>query len=325
MTSADGGAGHNGRLLRLIASDLDGTLLRSDRATVSARTRAALKRASDTGVAVVLVSARGPRGVTAVADALSIEGLAICSNGAIVYDLVTRETIRHRELASDVAADTIRKLRRRLPGVCFAAETGAVIALEPSFKGAWAGWQPPEDTVHGDALELVATPVTIARAVGSSIEELAAAAREVAGETAAVSISGECVIEILAAGVNKAAALEELAYALGVKADEVVAFGDYPNDLPMLAWAGRSIAPANAHPEVLASVDEITASNDDDGVPSRLKSCSRKRRRLRPGDMQAPQVRRDRDALGASATTGARRCASPGCRQRVCGPTLQRR
>ena len=262
-----GGAGHNGRLLRLIASDLDGTLLRSDRETVSARTRATLKRASDAGIAIVLVSARGPRGVTAIAEGLSIGGLAICSNGAIVYDLSTRETIRHRQLASEVAADMIRKLRKRLPDVCFAAETGAVIAFEPSFKGAWDGWQPPEDTVYGDALDLVAAPVTklIARA-GCSIEELAAAAREVAGEAAAVSVSGEWVIEILAAGVNKAAALEELADELGVKADEVVAFGDYPNDLPMLAWAGRSIAPANAHPEVLASVDHITASNDDDGV-----------------------------------------------------------
>jgi Cof subfamily protein (haloacid dehalogenase superfamily) len=265
---ADGRASHNGRLLRLIASDLDGTLLRSDRETVSARTRAALKRASDAGIAIVLVSARGPRDVSAIADGLSIDGLAICSNGAIIYDLATRETIRHRQLASEVAADIIRKLRKRLPDVCFAAESGAVIAFEPSFKGAWDGWQPPKGTVYRDALDLVAAPVTklIARDAGRSIEDLAAAAREAAGEAAAVSVSGEWVIEILAAGVNKAAALEELADALGVKADEVVAFGDYPNDLSMLAWAGRSIAPANAHPEVLASVDHVTASNDDDGA-----------------------------------------------------------
>jgi hydroxymethylpyrimidine pyrophosphatase-like HAD family hydrolase len=85
------------------------------------------------------------------------------------------------------------------------------------------------------------------------------------------------VIEILAAGVTKAAALEELAGALGIKADEVVAFGDYPNDLPMLAWAGRSIAPANAHPEVLASADEITASN------------ARMGRRLRRPDDRRPR------------------------------------
>ncbi|MGH3083778.1 MAG: HAD hydrolase family protein [Gaiellaceae bacterium] len=191
--------------------------------------------------------------------------MAICSNAAIIYDLATRETIRHRQLASEVAAGIIHKLRERLPDVCFAAKTGAVIALEPSFKGAWGGWQFPDDTVYGDALELVATKL-VARDAGCSIEELAAAAREVAGAAVTVSVSGGWVIEILAAGVNKAAALEELADGLGIKANEVVAFGDYPNDLPMLAWAGRSIAPASAHPEVLASVDYVTASNDDGGV-----------------------------------------------------------
>ena len=81
-----------------------------------------------------------------------------------------------------------------------------------------------------------------------------------------MSVSGEWVVEIAAAGVNKAAALRELAGDLGIRADEVVAFGDYPNDLPMLAWAGLAIAPANAHADVLAQVDEVTESNDDDGV-----------------------------------------------------------
>jgi hydroxymethylpyrimidine pyrophosphatase-like HAD family hydrolase len=81
-----------------------------------------------------------------------------------------------------------------------------------------------------------------------------------------VSIAGEWVVEINVAGVNKGAALEELAAELGIEAREVVAFGDYPNDLPMLAWAGRSIAPSSAHADVLAEVDEITESNDADGV-----------------------------------------------------------
>lgn len=76
----------------------------------------------------------------------------------------------------------------------------------------------------------------------ASVAALGAAAREIAGAAAAVAISGEWVVEISAAGVNKAAALEELATNLGVEPFEVVAFGDYPNDLPMLEWAGRSIA-----------------------------------------------------------------------------------
>jgi Cof subfamily protein (haloacid dehalogenase superfamily) len=257
----------NDSLVRLIATDLDGTLLRSDHEAVSVRTRRALGAARDAGITIVLVSARGPVGVGEVADVIGGDGLAICSNGALVLDLASREVVRHRPLAADVAARIVHELRARLPDVCFATETGAVFALEPAFEGAW-DWEPPAGTRYADALELVAAPVTklIARDATCSVADLAAAAGEVAGAAAAVAMSGEWVVEISAAGVNKAAALRELTTDLGVEPAEVVAFGDYPNDLPMLDWAGWSVAPANAHRDVLARVEEVTASNDDDGV-----------------------------------------------------------
>ena len=259
--------GQNDSLVRLIATDLDGTLLRSDRQTVSQRSRAALAAARDAGITIVLVSARGPVGVAEVADAAGCDGLAICSNGALIFDLASSEVVRHRPLAAEVAAQMIRALRARLPDVCFATETGGVFALEPAFEGAWE-WEPPAGTRYGDALELVASPVTklIARDATCSIADLAAAARDIAAQNASVAVSGEWVIEISAAGVNKAAALQEIAADLGVRRVDVVAFGDYPNDLPMLRWAGLSIAPANAHLDVLVEVDEVTESNDNDGV-----------------------------------------------------------
>jgi Cof subfamily protein (haloacid dehalogenase superfamily) len=259
--------GQNGSLVRLIATDLDGTLLRSNGKTVSGRTRRALGAARDAGITIVLVSARGPIGVAEAADATGCDGLAICSNGALVLDLASRQVVCHRALAAEIAARMIRTLRTRLPDVCFATETEGVFALEPAFEGTW-DWKPPAATRYADALELVASPVTklIARDATRSVTELAAAVREVAADDAAVSVSGEWVIEISAAGVNKAAALQELAADLGVRPAEVVTFGDYPNDLPMLAWAGRSIAPANAHADVLAKIEEITESNDNDGV-----------------------------------------------------------
>lgn len=232
------------------------------------RTRAALATAREAGITIVLVSARGPVGVAEVADVVEGDGLAICSNGALVFDLARRQVIRHRPLPSEIASRVIQALRIRLPDVCFATEIEGDFALEPAFSGAWDGWEPPEGTRYADALALVTSPVTklIARDTTRSTEELAAAVREIGGDEAAVAVSGEWVVEISAAGVNKAAALQELAADLGIEADDVVAFGDYPNDLPMLAWAGRSIAPANAHPEVLAQVDEVTESNDNDGV-----------------------------------------------------------
>jgi hypothetical protein len=78
--------------------------------------------------------------------------------------------------------------------------------------------------------------------------------------------SGRGLLEMSARGVTKASALAELCTEQGVPAADVIAFGDMPNDLPMLIWAGRSYGVANAHPIVLAAVGHHTASNDDDGV-----------------------------------------------------------
>jgi len=87
------------------------------------------------------------------------------------------------------------------------------------------------------------------------------------GERAHVAFSGVGgLAEINARGVTKAVGLARWAAARGIDAAQVWAFGDMPNDLPMLRWAGRAIAVANAHPEVLAIVDEVCPSNDEDGV-----------------------------------------------------------
>jgi hypothetical protein len=72
--------------------------------------------------------------------------------------------------------------------------------------------------------------------------------------------------------VTKASALGEWCAARGINSADVFAFGDMPNDLPMLAWSGRSFGVANAHPDVLDTVDEVCASNDDDGVAQVLEA-----------------------------------------------------
>ncbi len=259
-------------VLRLVATDLDGTLLRSD-GSVSARTRSALVAARGRGLEIVLVSARGPRGAGEIADQVAAEGTAICSNGAVVLDLATRRVRSYRPLATEVAVRLVTGLRERLPGILFAVERES-FAHEPGFA-AW-NWRPPAGTRVGDALDLVADPAAklILRHERHELDVIAAAARELAGDEAAVTIPGPWTVEISAAGVNKAAALAELCAELAIGADEVVAFGDYPNDVPMLAWAGHAVAVANAHPEVLAVADEVTASNDEDGVALVLERLS---------------------------------------------------
>ena len=74
------------------------------------------------------------------------------------------------------------------------------------------------------------------------------------------------LVEIVPLGISKATGVQEVAKPLGIANDEVVAFGDMPNDLPMLLWAGHGVAMGNAHPDVLVAADEVTAPNNDDGV-----------------------------------------------------------
>ncbi|MDQ6601158.1 MAG: HAD hydrolase family protein, partial [Chloroflexota bacterium] len=122
--------------------------------------------------------------------------------------------------------------------------------------------------LSGDAHALCAEAVTklIVRHPELPLDDLLRISRVVAGEMAAVTHSGAPFVEISAAGITKASALAGLCDRLGIAPSQVIAFGDMPNDLPMLAWAGRSVAVANAHPDVLAVVDEVTTANEEDGV-----------------------------------------------------------
>ena len=251
--------------IRLVASDLDGTLLRPDE-TVSERTRAALAATRDAGITVVLVSGRQPRSLAPIAERLGVGGIAICANGALVWDLDTGTMIDASPLAADLAARLVESLRRAIPGVLFAVE------LEGGF-GREAGWSEglgavPAEALEADALELITGPVIklLVRHPTLPFAEVAERARAAIGDDAVATWAGVRLVEISAAGVTKAFALERLCQRLGIVPAEVVAVGDMENDLPMLAWAGRSVAVANAAPEVLAAADEVTAANTEDGV-----------------------------------------------------------
>jgi Cof subfamily protein (haloacid dehalogenase superfamily) len=249
--------------VRLAAIDLDGTLLRSD-GTISQRSRDAIRAARDKGIVVVIVTARGPSSVSELAHDAGIEGSAICSNGALIVDLATGAVIRERLIETELAIRLVHELRERLPGIAFAVEH-ARFTHEPGFA---TDWELPPETRVADAIELLDGPAAkmLMLHEGHEIDAILAVAREVVGDGATVVLSGNIAVEVTAVGVNKAAGLADVAEELGIDAKDVVAFGDYPNDVPMLAWAGRGVAVANAHAEVLAIADEVTASNDEDGV-----------------------------------------------------------
>ncbi len=253
------------RTIRLVATDLDGTLLRSD-GSISPRTLRALTTVQARGIPVVLVTARPSRTVRPLIRQLAA-GLAICGNGAIVYDLTRDAIIAQTRLDATVARALIGELRAAIPGVSFAIEAGLRYGEEPDY--APTERDPTDGELRiADALALSDAGVTklIVRHPAWALDALLARVVATVGGRAAVTHSGAPFVEVAAPGVTKAAALAILCAQRGIAQTEVVAFGDGLNDLPLLTWAGQGIAVANAHPAVLAAANAITATNDEDGV-----------------------------------------------------------
>ncbi len=253
----------------MVAVDLDGTLLRSD-GSISPRTRRALDLVTGAGIRVVAVTARPPRQVHQVAQAAGLRGIAICSNGALVYDLASERAVHQDCLDEKVARSLVSSLRDELPGVCFAVEAGLRYGCEESYFVAHRNrynLQDPAMTLD-DAMVLCGLGLTklIVQHPDHPFPELLDATQRHAGDLGTVTHSGYHFVEVAAAGVTKAGALKALCASAGISPEAVIAFGDMPNDLPMLEWAGRSVAVANAHAEVLAKAGEVTLSNDEDGV-----------------------------------------------------------
>jgi hydroxymethylpyrimidine pyrophosphatase-like HAD family hydrolase len=267
---------------RLVATDLDGTLVRSD-FTVSARSAATLARISAAGAVVVLVTGRPIRWLSNVYAHLPARPLAVCGNGAAVYDPSADLIMHENVLSPPVLAAATAALQEAAPGVIFAVERdgGRQMWHEPAFPvGPWelgppyVRPAPLAELVGAPAAKLLArraedglAPVGMARADGYAT--LVRSALDGIAEATHSSSSG--TVEISATGVTKASGLAWVAGRLGVPARDVLAFGDMPNDLPMLAWAGRSVAVANAHPSVRAAADDTTADHDDDGVARYLE------------------------------------------------------
>jgi Cof subfamily protein (haloacid dehalogenase superfamily) len=252
--------------IELIVSDLDGTLLRRD-GTVSKRTEAAVRAAVAAGFKVVLASGRPPRTVLPIAEQLGLKGLAVCSNGAIIYNLDRREVVSHEHVPQDALKDIITRLREREPSVSFATEYGHRVGREPAFPHpeTWvSGLDPMIDDIH--ALTADAVIKLAIHHPDYAVETLADLVRAIVGNQLSVTFSGMHFVEVAAAGVSKALGLARVCERLGVDPKRVVAFGDMPNDLAMLAFVGRGVAVGNAHPDVMAEGYETTDTNDEDGV-----------------------------------------------------------
>jgi hypothetical protein len=217
-----------------------------------------------------------------IAAEAGIGGLAVCANGATLFDLDRDVIVRHTPLAAETAHRLVRGLRGRVPGIVFGWELELRFGSEPAYEAlrdpSW--WPRPDGSFPPcDPLEW-RHPMTklLGRLAGADPDEVLAQAQELAGADAVVTLTGNTFVEFMAPGVSKEAALAELARAAAVGRGRVVAFGDHVTDAGMLTWAGLGVAMGNAHPEALAAADEVTAPNDADGVALVLERLLAERR-----------------------------------------------
>ena len=257
----------------LVATDVDGTLLDSNE-RITPRTREAIAAAVAGGAYFVLATGRPPRWIPPVVEQLGFAPMSVCANGAVIYDAATDRIVSARTLPVDVLTELAEIAVRVVPGAGLAAERigrSAHDTATPQFVSAPGyehAWLNPDNTEvsYEDLLSAPAVKLLV-RKPGVPSAELAAALTKRVGMLGDVTFStNDGLVEISALGISKAVGVEQVARPLGISAEDVVAFGDMPNDVPMLRWAGHGVAMGNAHPEAIAAANEVTTPNDDDGL-----------------------------------------------------------
>jgi Cof subfamily protein (haloacid dehalogenase superfamily) len=262
-------------LPKLIATDLDGTLVRSDD-TVSEYTHEVLARVKAAGIRIVGATGRGPRLTGLVRTDIPSAEFLVLGGGSRVLDVTDPAqpvVLRDERLPGAILGEILSMVERACGPLSVLIEAGDG-PDSPLWGDPDAEWRYPDvvearvraDCLHGPVIK------GFARHPAHDADSLLAIARAtIPPDVASITQAGLGYIEICPPGVDKATGLAVVVNALGVDPDDVLVFGDMPNDLPMFAWAGFGrVAVANAHPSVKAAADEITGSNDQDGVAAFL-------------------------------------------------------
>lgn len=250
-------------LPRLVAIDLDGTLLRSDK-TVSLRSQRALAALRRRGVRVVICTGRPPRSAKAVAQQLELDSCVIVYGGAAIVDFERDLALARFEMSAETARAVLRAIRAAFPQVMLGLETYHGFYLDSAYYASRDGGSEP-DGVHDDVGAFIRDTVTKVL-IRDGLTDACSLARALAGLPVHCTWSLYDLLEVTAAEVSKRRALEHLSQQLAIPASQVAAFGDEYNDREMLTWAGSGVAMGNANPDIKALADMVTRSNDEDGV-----------------------------------------------------------
>lgn len=257
-------------MTRLIASDLDGTLLQSS-GLVSDENQQAIKRALGEGIDLIFVTGRPSRWMDNIAQLTGHTGLALCANGAVLYDLVAEEIVSAEFLPGDVGVLAAQRLRTIDPGISFAVELARKnddFLIDHNYRPRWEPKVPPRKVTVEEMFETDLVVKLLARPSSNATFDadtfLAEADAALDGLVDVThSDNFDVLIEMSLLGVNKGSGLAKVAKQRGFNSENVAAMGDMPNDIPMIKWAGLGAAVANAHHRVKEVADLHLPTNDD--------------------------------------------------------------
>ncbi|TWH02649.1 HAD superfamily hydrolase (TIGR01484 family) [Nocardioides sp. J9] len=258
---------------RLVALDIDGTLLRwvaglgMSHEEVTPAVHDAVQRVLDAGAHVVLSSGRAPHNMTVVADMLDLHGHGeklwiVAANGAVVLRYPPAEVVH--EVTFDARPAVAAVLREHPEALVAVEERGVGYRVSAPFPDGELGGE----TIVAAVEEMVAEPVSrvIIRDPAATAEDFVKLAERLGLQGTDYVVGWTAWLDLAPVGVSKASGLEYVAQQLGIDRDEVLSIGDGRNDIEMLEWSGRGVAMGQAVDEVKEVADDVTASVDDDGA-----------------------------------------------------------
>jgi Cof subfamily protein (haloacid dehalogenase superfamily) len=259
--------------IRLVAVDLDGTLL-NDSKQVTQQTAGALACLPQREVKLIIASARPPRSVRQIYQSLGLDTLQINYNGALIWDEPNQRPVFHRPIEGQLARTIIEHARDMFEETIVTCEILDRWYTDRADDGSHTTetgklFQPD---VICDIEQLCAQPITKLMFLGEPrlILRLEDTLTEAFHGQATILKTDRDLLQIMHPQTSKAIALAKVAAHYGVPMEEVMAIGDAPNDVGMLQAAGVSIAMDNAHPLVKDVADWVAPSNNDHGVHAAL-------------------------------------------------------
>lgn len=263
---------------RLIVLDVDGTLLNSNH-EMTERTRSTLLKVQQTGIKLALSSGRPPEGLVSIAKQMELDvygGYGIAYNGAELIDYAQNKTVFERRIKAEVLV-YLEKQAEKEDCAIFTYRDGSVIAKGKSVhidnEARLNGLEVKEVEDFAAAVDFDPSKVVVVSDDEDCLLQLSAKLQRRLNGVAEVHPSEDYFLEVLPYGIDKSAGVAVLLERMGIKAREMAAFGDGVRDVGVLQMAGLSVAMGNARTSVRSCAEQVTLSNDRDGVAAAIEKA----------------------------------------------------